>query len=137
MTFESGGRLEAHVLKRISYDTDILDLFKDTCTCCEFQLNRMQCFHVTCAACFIGKSLYDLCSSYYTSEYWRVLIAKQCILHREKWIGLFIALIRCSLVLSPIVCHPLGRPLTQCKRSRYESATHVRKYTRCGRVGHN
>ncbi|XP_022897642.1 uncharacterized protein LOC111411333 [Olea europaea var. sylvestris] len=55
----------------ISNDTDIIDFSENTCTCREFQLNRRPCIHASRAACLRGKSLYDLSSSYYTSEYWK------------------------------------------------------------------
>ncbi|XP_022855886.1 uncharacterized protein LOC111377070 [Olea europaea var. sylvestris] len=76
-TFEAGTRLRAHGLTNnltqveISNDADIVDFSEKTCTCREFQLNRMSCVHATRAACLRGKSLYDLCSPYYTSEYWK------------------------------------------------------------------
>ncbi|XP_022871277.1 uncharacterized protein LOC111390460 [Olea europaea var. sylvestris] len=76
-TFEAGTTLRAHGLTDnltqvgISNDTDMVDFSENTCTCREFQLNRMLCVHATRAACLIGKSLYDLCSPYYTSEYWK------------------------------------------------------------------
>ncbi|XP_022849025.1 uncharacterized protein LOC111371334 [Olea europaea var. sylvestris] len=76
-TFEVGTRLRAHELTNsltqvgISNNMEIVDFFDNTCTCREFQLNRMPCAHATRGATLSGKSLYDLCSPYYTSEYWR------------------------------------------------------------------
>ncbi|XP_022849770.1 uncharacterized protein LOC111371829 [Olea europaea var. sylvestris] len=76
-TFEAGTRLRAHGLTNnltrvgISNDTDIVDFSEKMCTCREFQLNCMPCVYITRAACLRGKSLYDLCSPYYTSEYWK------------------------------------------------------------------
>ncbi|XP_022860749.1 uncharacterized protein LOC111381223 [Olea europaea var. sylvestris] len=143
MTFETGTRLRAQLLTNnltqvgISNDVDIVDFSEDTCTYCEFQLNRMPCAHATRAPCFKGKSLYDLCSPYYTSGYWRGAYS-EAIYHvgREAdWV--VPSLITSTPILPPLVRRPPGRPPTRRKRSRHESAWSSRKCTRCGRLGHN
>ncbi|XP_022846198.1 uncharacterized protein LOC111368922 [Olea europaea var. sylvestris] len=74
-TFEAGARLRAQSLTEnltqvgLSNDTDIVDFSDNTYTCYEFQLNRMPCIHVSRTSCLRGKSLYDLCSPYYKSDY--------------------------------------------------------------------
>ncbi|XP_022886916.1 uncharacterized protein LOC111402845 [Olea europaea var. sylvestris] len=93
-TFEASTRLRAHGLTDnliqvgISNDTDIVDFSENTCTCREFQLNRMSCVHATRAACLRGKSLYDLCSPYYRSEYWKGAYREAIypVAHEVDWI---------------------------------------------------
>ncbi|XP_022899395.1 uncharacterized protein LOC111412704 [Olea europaea var. sylvestris] len=93
-TFEASTRLQAHGLTDnltqvgISNDTDIVDFSENTCTFHEFQLNRMLCVHATRAACLRGKSLYDLCSPYYTFEYWECAYGEAIypVLHEVDWI---------------------------------------------------
>ncbi|XP_022889094.1 uncharacterized protein LOC111404533 [Olea europaea var. sylvestris] len=59
-TFEAGTRLRAHGLTEqltqvgISNDTDIVDFSDNSCTCREFQINRMSCLHATRAAYLRG-----------------------------------------------------------------------------------
>ncbi|XP_022883769.1 uncharacterized protein LOC111400597 [Olea europaea var. sylvestris] len=96
MTFESGTRLRAHLLTNnltqvgISNNVDIVDFFEDTCTCREFQLNRMSCVHATRAAYFREKSMYDLFAPLITHLNIRgVSIAKLYILLDMKWTELF------------------------------------------------
>ncbi|XP_022899241.1 uncharacterized protein LOC111412537 [Olea europaea var. sylvestris] len=142
-TFENGTRLRAHVLTNnltqvgISNDTDIVDLSEETCTCCEFQLNRMPCVHASRAACFRGKTLYELCSRYYSSDYWKgAYIETIYPVPREvDWV--VPSLITCTPIFPPLVLRPPSRPPTRRKRSRYEYAWSTKKCTRCGRVGHN
>ncbi|XP_022880845.1 uncharacterized protein LOC111398125 [Olea europaea var. sylvestris] len=143
MTFETGTRLRAQLLTNnltqvgISKDVDIVDFFEDTCTCREFQLNRMPCTHATRAACFKGKSLYDLCSPYYTSEYWRGAYSEAIYPVGREVDWVVPSLITFAPILPPLVRRPPGRPPTRRKHSRHESARSSRKCTRCGRLGHN
>ncbi|XP_022865256.1 uncharacterized protein LOC111385117 [Olea europaea var. sylvestris] len=116
---------------------DIVHLSEDTCTCREFQLNHMPCVHAIRAACFRGKSMYELCSPYYTSKYWRGAYNEAIypVLREVDWV--VPSLIICTPTLPLLVRRLPGRPPTQCKRSRYKSAWSNRKCTRCGGVGHN
>ncbi|XP_022860442.1 uncharacterized protein LOC111380992 [Olea europaea var. sylvestris] len=142
-TFEAGATLRAQGLTenltqvRLSNDTDIVDFSDNTCICREFQLNHMPCIHASRAACLRGKSLYDLCSPYYTSDYWRGAYSEAIYpLTREvDWI--VPNEISGTPILPPSVHRPLGRPPTRHHRSRQESTTRLRKCTHCGRVGHN
>ncbi|XP_022857392.1 uncharacterized protein LOC111378430 [Olea europaea var. sylvestris] len=142
-TFEAGTRLRAHGLTNnltqvgISNDTDIVDFSKKTCTCREFQLNRMPCIHATRAACLRGTSLYDLCSSYYTSEYWKGAYG-EAIYPIQREVGWNVLLeITGTPIMPPSVRRPPSRPPTRRKRSRHEYTTRLRKCTRCGGLGHN
>ncbi|XP_022880619.1 uncharacterized protein LOC111397883 [Olea europaea var. sylvestris] len=142
-TFENGTRLRAHVLTNnltqvgISNNTDIVNLSEETCTCREFQLNRMPCIHASHAACFRGKMLYELCSHYYSSDYWKGAHSETIypVPREVDWV--VPSLITCTPIFPPLVRRPPGRPPTHRKRSRYEYAWSTRKCTRCGRVGHN
>ncbi|XP_022852998.1 uncharacterized protein LOC111374551 [Olea europaea var. sylvestris] len=115
-TFENGTRLRAHVLTNnlmqvgISNDTDIVDL---------------------------GKMLYELCSSYYSSDYWKGAYSETIypVSREVDWV--VPSLITCTPIFPPLIRRPPGRPPTRRKRSRYEYAWSTRKCTRCGRVGHN
>ncbi|XP_022891757.1 uncharacterized protein LOC111406598 [Olea europaea var. sylvestris] len=136
-------RLRAHELTNsltqvgISNDTEIMDFSNNKCTCREFQLNRMPCAHVTHGATLSGKSLYNLCSPYYTSEYWRGAYMEVIypVTREVDWdvsneiLG--------THILPPTVRRPPGRPPTRCKQARYESTSQLRKCTRCGRLDHN
>ncbi|XP_022889024.1 uncharacterized protein LOC111404449 [Olea europaea var. sylvestris] len=132
-TFEAGPRLRAHGLTNnltqveISNDTDIIDFFENTCTCREFQLNRISCVHATRAACLRDKSLYDLCSLYYTSEYWKGAYREAIypILREVDWN--VPAKITGTLIMPPSVRRPPGRPPT----------TRLRKCTRCDGFSYN
>jgi hypothetical protein len=142
-TFEAGSRLRAHALTDnltqvgLSNDTDIVDFSENSCTCREFQLNRMPCVHATRAACLRGTSLYDLCSPYYTSVYWMGAYSETIypVSREVDWV--VPNEITSTPILPPVVRRPPGRPPTRRKRSRYESTTRPRKCTRCGRLGHN
>ncbi|XP_022862436.1 uncharacterized protein LOC111382644 [Olea europaea var. sylvestris] len=142
-TFEAGTRLRAHSLINnltqvgISNDTDILDFVENMCTYREFQLNRMPWVHSTRATYLRGKSLYDLYSPYYTSEYWKRAYGKAIypILHEVDWNVL--AEITGTPIMTPSVRRPPGRPPTQRKRSRHKCTTRLRKCTRCAGFGHN
>ncbi|XP_022883517.1 uncharacterized protein LOC111400333 [Olea europaea var. sylvestris] len=142
-TFEAGTRLRAHGLTNnltqvgISNDTDIVNFFEKTCTCREFQLNRMPCVHATRAACLRGMSLYDLCSSYYTSEYWKGSYG-EAIYPIQREVDWNVPLkITGTSIMPPSMRRPPGRPPTRRKRSRHEYITRLRKCTRCGGLGHN
>ncbi|XP_022883905.1 uncharacterized protein LOC111400751 [Olea europaea var. sylvestris] len=142
-TFENGTRLRAHALTNNltqvgkSNDTDIVDLSEETCTCREFQLNCMPCVHASRAACFRGKTLYELCSRYYSSDYWKGAYSETIypVPREVDWV--VPSLITCTPIFPPLVRRPPGRPPIRRKRSRYEYAWSTRKCTRCGRVGHN
>ncbi|XP_022854522.1 uncharacterized protein LOC111375843 [Olea europaea var. sylvestris] len=142
-TFEAGARLRAQGLTEnltqvgLSNDTYIVDFSDNTCTYREFQLNRMPCILASRAACLRGKLLYDLYSSYYTSDYWRGAYSEAIYpLTREvDWI--VPNEISSTPILPPSVRRPPGRPPTRRHRSRHESTTRLRKCTRCGKVGHN
>ncbi|XP_022862073.1 uncharacterized protein LOC111382359 [Olea europaea var. sylvestris] len=97
----------------------------------------MSCAHATRAACFKGKSLYDLCFPYYTSEYWKGAYREAIypVGREADWV--VPSLITFTPILPPLVRRPPGRPPTRRKRSRHESAWSSRKCTRCGRLGHN
>ncbi|XP_022893941.1 uncharacterized protein LOC111408408 [Olea europaea var. sylvestris] len=142
-TFEAGTRLQAHGLTNnltqvgISNNTDIIDFFEKTCTCREFQLNRMSCVHATRAACLRGKSLYDLSSPYYTSEYWKGAYGKAIYPIQREVDWNVSPEITGTPIMPPSVRRPPGRPPTQRKRSRHEYTTRLRKCTRCGGLGHN
>ncbi|XP_022891918.1 uncharacterized protein LOC111406773 [Olea europaea var. sylvestris] len=137
-------RLRAHELTnsltqvRISNDTEIVDFSDNTCTCHEFQLNRMPCAHTTRGATLSGESLYDLCSSYYTSEYWTSAYMEVIYPVTQEVDWIVPNEILGTHILPPTVRRPPGRPPTRHKRARYESTTQLRKCTRCGRfVGNN
>ncbi|XP_022874243.1 uncharacterized protein LOC111393075 [Olea europaea var. sylvestris] len=121
----------------ISNDTEIVDFSDNTCTCREFQLNLMPCAHATRAATLIRKSLYDLCSPYYKSEYWRGAYMEVIspVTREVDWV--VPNEILGTPILPPIVRRPPGKPPTRRKRARYEFTTQLRKCTGCGRVGHN
>ncbi|XP_022875818.1 uncharacterized protein LOC111394300 [Olea europaea var. sylvestris] len=142
-TFEAGTRLQAHELTNsltqvgISNDTEIVDFSDNTCTCREFQLNRIPCAHATRGATLSGKSLYDLCSPHYTSEYWRGAYMEVIypVTREVDWV--VPNEILGTHILPLTVRRPPGRPPPRRKRARYESTTQLRKCTRCGRLGHN
>ncbi|XP_022883080.1 uncharacterized protein LOC111399819 [Olea europaea var. sylvestris] len=81
--------------------------------------------------------LYDLCSPYYTTEYWRA--AYNEVLHlvgRESdWV--VPRSIRSVEVLPPNIRRAPGRLPTQRQRSKTERSTLRRKCDRCGGSGHN
>ncbi|XP_022891823.1 uncharacterized protein LOC111406668 [Olea europaea var. sylvestris] len=141
--FEASTRLRAHGLTDnltqvgISSNTNIVDFSENTCTCREFQLNRMPCIHATHAACLRGKSLYDLCSSYYTFEYWKGAYGEAIypVLREVDWI--VPAEITSTPIMPPSVRRPPGRPPTRRKRSKHECTTWLRKCTRYGGLGYN
>ncbi|XP_022841977.1 uncharacterized protein LOC111365670 [Olea europaea var. sylvestris] len=125
-TFEAGTRLRAHGLTNnltqvgISNDIDIVDFSENTCTCCEFQLNRMLCVHATHAACLRGKLLYNLCSPYYTFEYWKGAYGEAIyhILREVDW-NVPVEIIG-TPIMPPSVHRLPGRPPIRRKRSRHE-----------------
>ncbi|XP_022891866.1 uncharacterized protein LOC111406718 [Olea europaea var. sylvestris] len=84
-----------------------------------------------------GKTLYELCSRYYSSDYWKGAYNETIypVPREVDWV--VPSLITCTPIFLPLVRRPLGRPPTRRKRSRCEYAWSTRKYTRCGRVGHN
>ncbi|XP_022875667.1 uncharacterized protein LOC111394122 [Olea europaea var. sylvestris] len=60
-------------LKELIGDSDVLIFVfdrKNSISNAIAHLNRMPCIHVNHAVCLRDKSLYDLCSPYYTSKYW-------------------------------------------------------------------
>ncbi|XP_022883861.1 uncharacterized protein LOC111400702 [Olea europaea var. sylvestris] len=142
-TFEAGTRLRGHGLTEhltqvgISNDTDIVDFSDNSCTCREFQINRMPCVHATRAACLRDMSFYDLCSPYYTSEYWRGAYSEAIypVMREVDWI--VPNEITGTPIRPPNVRHPPGRLPTRRQRPRFESTTRLRKCTRCGGLGHN
>ncbi|XP_022880786.1 uncharacterized protein LOC111398064 [Olea europaea var. sylvestris] len=142
-TFKAGSRLRAHGLTDnltqvgISNDTDIVDFSENTCTCHEFQLNRMSCIHVTRAACLRGKSLYDLCSLYYIFEYWKGAYRETIYLVLRELDLIVLAKITCTPIMPLSVRRPPGTPPTRRKRSKDECTTLLRKCTRCGGLDHN
>ncbi|XP_022876839.1 uncharacterized protein LOC111395047 [Olea europaea var. sylvestris] len=83
------------------------------------------------------KSMYDLCSPYYTTKYWRA--AYNEVLHpvgRESdWV--VPQSIRSIEILPPNIRRAPGRPPTQRQRSRTERSTLRRKCGQCGDSGHN
>ncbi|XP_022883813.1 uncharacterized protein LOC111400648 [Olea europaea var. sylvestris] len=97
----------------------------------------MPCVHASRAACFRGKSMYELCSPYYTSKYWRGAYNETIypVPREVDWV--VPSLIICTPILPPLVRRPPSRPPTRRRRSRYESAWSNRKRTRCSGVGHN
>ncbi|XP_022893909.1 uncharacterized protein LOC111408374 [Olea europaea var. sylvestris] len=141
--FKVGTRLRVHGLTNnltqvgISNDTDIVDFSKNTYTCHEFQLNRIPCIHATRAACLRCKSLYDLYSQYYTSEYWKGAYGEAIypVLRKVDWN--VPAKIIDTPIMPPSVSHPPSRPPTRRNRSRHECTTRFRRCTRCGGLGHN
>ncbi|XP_022883447.1 uncharacterized protein LOC111400259 [Olea europaea var. sylvestris] len=142
-TFEAGTRLRAHGLTEqltqvgMSNDADIVDFSDNSCTCREFEINRMPCVHATRAACLRRMSLYDLCSLYYTSKYWRGAYSEAIypVMHKVDWI--VPNEITGTPIRPPNVRRPPSRPPTRRQRSIFESATRLRKCTRCGGLGHN
>ncbi|XP_022856746.1 uncharacterized protein LOC111377846 [Olea europaea var. sylvestris] len=100
-------------------------------------MRQIPCSHASRAACAKEKSLYDLCSSYYTTEYWRA--AYNEVLHpigRESdWV--VPQSIRSVEILPLNIRRAPGRPPTQRQRSRTERSTLRRKCGRCGGSGHN
>ncbi|XP_022895202.1 uncharacterized protein LOC111409380 [Olea europaea var. sylvestris] len=109
----------------------------NTCSCREFQMRQIPCSHASRAACAKEKSLYDLCSPYYTTKYWRA--AYNEVLHpvgRESdWV--IPQSIRFVEVLPSNIRRAPGRPPTQRQQSRTERSTLRRKYGRYGGSGHN
>ncbi|XP_022866418.1 uncharacterized protein LOC111386196 [Olea europaea var. sylvestris] len=97
----------------------------------------MPCVHATRAACLRGKSLYDLCSPHYTSEYWKGAYGEAIYppLLEVDWIVPVEIIV--TPIMPPSVLHPPCRPPTQRKRSIHECTTRLRKCTRCGGLGHN
>ncbi|XP_022872850.1 uncharacterized protein LOC111391817 [Olea europaea var. sylvestris] len=77
-----------------------------------------------------GKSLYDLYSLYYTSEYWKGAYGEAIypVLRKVDWI--VTAKITGTHIMPPSVRRPPGRPPTQRKQSRHECTTRLRKCTR-------
>ncbi|XP_022841988.1 uncharacterized protein LOC111365686 [Olea europaea var. sylvestris] len=124
-TFKAGTRLRAHELTNsltqvgISNDMEIVDFSDNTCTCREFQLNRMPCAHATRGATLSGKSLYDLCSLYYTSEYWRGAYMEVIypVTREVDWV--VPNEILGTHILPPTVRHPPGNHRRDCKFGRY------------------
>ncbi|XP_022854523.1 uncharacterized protein LOC111375844 [Olea europaea var. sylvestris] len=142
-TFEAGTRFRAHELTNnltqvgISNDTEIVDFSDNTYTRREFQLNRMSCAHATRVTTLSGKSLYDLCSSYYISKYWRGAYMEVIspVTREVDWV--VPNEILGTPILPSVIRRPPGRPPMRRKRARYESSTELRRCTRCGRVGYN
>ncbi|XP_022891841.1 uncharacterized protein LOC111406689 [Olea europaea var. sylvestris] len=119
--FEAGTRLRAHELTnnltqvRIYNDTEIVDFSDNMYTYREFQLNPMPCAHATRAATLSGKSLYDLCSLYYTSKYWMCAYMEVIspVTKEVDWV--VPNEILGTPILPPVVRRPPGRPPTRCK----------------------
>ncbi|XP_022871710.1 uncharacterized protein LOC111390826 [Olea europaea var. sylvestris] len=128
-SFDAGATLPVRNLDELIFEVGIatelctVDLIGNTCSCREFQMRQIPCSHASRVACTKEKSLYDLCSPYYTTEYWRA--AYNEVLHlvgRESdWV--VPQSIRSVKVLPPNIRRAPGRPPTQCQRSRTERST--------------
>ncbi|XP_022848770.1 uncharacterized protein LOC111371090 [Olea europaea var. sylvestris] len=142
-SFDADATLPVRNLDELVFEVGIatelctVDLIGNTCSYREFQMRQIPCSHASRAACGKEKSLYDLCSPYYTTEYWRA--AYNEVLHpvgRESdWV--VPQSIHSDEDLPPNIRRAPGRPPAQRQRSRTERSTLRRKCGRCGGSGHN
>lgn len=76
-SFDAGATLQVRNLDEFVFEVGvatelcIINLIGNTCPCREFQMRQISCSHASRATSSKGKSLYDLCSPYYTTECWR------------------------------------------------------------------
>ncbi|XP_022843260.1 uncharacterized protein LOC111366797 [Olea europaea var. sylvestris] len=78
-SFDAGATLPVRNLDELVFELGIvtelctIDLIGNTCSCRVFQIQQIPCSHASRAACAKEKSLYDLCSPYHTTKYWRAV----------------------------------------------------------------
>ncbi|KAL5573498.1 hypothetical protein UlMin_023095 [Ulmus minor] len=66
----------------------IVDLDRRTCTCQCFQLEQLPCTHAMIAIFHRKRDVYELCSDYYSSGYWKATYAGVVypLPHQGDWV---------------------------------------------------
>ncbi|XP_022891898.1 uncharacterized protein LOC111406753 [Olea europaea var. sylvestris] len=123
---------ELHV--GVENEMHIVNLEARTCTCREFDLEKLPCKHALAAAKFKGVSCYSLCSPYYTTTSWKQAYV-ECICpvaNEAHW-----EISNQTKVLPPLVNRrQCGHPKNHRIPSRGEGKK-TRKCSRYGQSGHN
>ncbi|KAK6149441.1 hypothetical protein DH2020_016966 [Rehmannia glutinosa] len=99
-----------------------VNFVENTCTCRKFQLDHLPCEHAIAAAKKRGFSIYLMCSSYYSVDYWRKAYAETIfpVPNENEWE--IPDNIKEMIILPPIVRQRDGRRRTTRIPSTKESA---------------
>ncbi|XP_062103266.1 uncharacterized protein LOC133814301 [Humulus lupulus] len=55
---------------------DLVNIEEHSCTCREFDIDKIPCAHGVAAATYHGVDIYSLCSKFYMTEFWRMAYAE-------------------------------------------------------------
>ncbi|KAJ7973208.1 Protein FAR1-RELATED SEQUENCE like [Quillaja saponaria] len=116
---------------------EMVDIDRWDCSCKGWQLNGLPCCHAIAVIGCIGRSPYDYCSRYFSTESYRLTYSKS--LHPIPNVDMPALKDSSELAITvtpPPSCRPLGRPTTK----RYGSQEIGKRQLQCSRckgIGHN
>ncbi|XVF05886.1 hypothetical protein REPUB_Repub06bG0000700 [Reevesia pubescens] len=116
---------------------EVVDMDRWDCSCKGWQLTGIPCCHAIAVISCIGRSPYEYCSRYFTTEYYRLTYAESVQpipdvdrpLHKDSALALV-------TVTPPPTRRPPGRPTTK-KVGSQEVMKRQLQCSRCKGLGHN
>ncbi|XP_062085351.1 uncharacterized protein LOC133791437 [Humulus lupulus] len=98
----------------------LVNIEEHSCTCREFDIDKIPCIHGITAAMHRGVDVYSLCSKFYTTEFWRMAYAESIYPLPPEIEWLIPEEVKSQVVIKPIKLIPPGRPKNKRIPSRGE-----------------
>ncbi|XP_062080330.1 uncharacterized protein LOC133785087 [Humulus lupulus] len=141
---------------------DLVDIEEHSCTCREFDIDKIPCVHGVTAAMHRGVDVYSLCSKFYMTEFWRMAYVESIYPLPPDIEWLLPEEVKSQVIIKPVKLIPPGRPKNKripsrgefpkeksnfspessskkvkCKISNVDGGKKQRKCSNCGCYGHN
>ncbi|XP_062114008.1 uncharacterized protein LOC133825021 [Humulus lupulus] len=88
----------------------LVNIEEHSCTCQEFDIDKIPCVHGVATTMYRGVDVYSLCSKFYTTKFWRIAYAESIYLLPPKIEWLLLEEVKSQDVIKPVVLIPSGRP---------------------------
>ncbi|XP_062080964.1 uncharacterized protein LOC133785763 [Humulus lupulus] len=98
----------------------LVNIEEHSCTCREFDIDKIPCIHGIAAAMHCGVDVYSLCSKFYTTEFWRMAYAESIYPLPPEIEWLLPEEVKSQVVIKPVKLIPPGRPKNKRFPSRGE-----------------